>query len=913
MNITVLGGGNEVGASCLYVELDGTRILIDAGMRMHDENALPMLGMLPDLGGIDAILVTHAHADHIGALPIVHSLYPSVPIYTTPPTLDLMKIMLPDSHKILEMRCQQNHTLVPYTEEQVQRLLDSILMFPQKGELQLGKITVRSYRAGHILGAVMFEIAGQGETLLVTGDLSFRAGRTIPGAKVPPDLKPDVVVIESTYGNRAHVDRNTEEKRLAENVAEVIGNGGFVLIPAFALGRAQEILLVLQDYMDKGLIPAFPIYVDGLVTPISRVYRDYPHYLKGPVAHRINKTGDAFLVEGRCIPVQPKQREQVLQGKPACIVASSGMLTGGASVWYAEKLVGDPKNAIFITGYQDEESPGRKLLNLAEGRENILELNGTTYQVQCRVDKYGLSAHADALEIKRFIEALEPTHTLLVHGDDDARGSLMDHIDPRYTPTLVENGNSYVFEKRASGKGVKGKRYRTDKEIQQLQDKVGSILLFLEEEGKVPAPVFCTRINPKNRTLHCQVIAKEKTVQATPSQIVETIGPWNQSMSSLQKKVEKVKKFSRRYLKDLPWHELTEGTFTLDSICIKMGIEDVKERIAVALALLSIPAPQQHQESLRDRTYHLTSEIIQQLTDLSLPIPYLRLNPTQTMELIRNELQSHPRFLRCGIDQMGTPSETMMIHFDFPHAVSEGEKQEIAQRLFDMTGWPITFSSSVRLQELAAKIENLLGHRLPSDPSVHLENRVAIVDAEEPPNWQEIQQILKAETGFTVRLRKSAGQSQQPSSTFTAEPRSNKALENNKAIEVAKKWAQKLGVTIYKTSIREQTGDKIMELHFISPQIGRQYEVEMSKLASQIGMVVTYTPHPKQNEILRISKELTQAWSVHKNPSIHMDRGVVGIKVLEMPGHADIEKANDLLVKQTGYRLEVSLKRLGGN
>ncbi len=117
---------------------------------------------------------------------------------------------------------------------------------------------------------------------------------------MPQNIEPDVVIMESTYGNRAHTDRNTEEKRLAEHVAEIVANGGFALIPAFALGRAQEVLLVLQDYMDKGLIHEFPIYVDGLVTPISQIYKNYPHYLKGNLAYQIRNYGDVFLREGRC-------------------------------------------------------------------------------------------------------------------------------------------------------------------------------------------------------------------------------------------------------------------------------------------------------------------------------------------------------------------------------------------------------------------------------------------------------------------------------------------------------------------------------------------------------------------------------------------------------------------------------------
>ena len=185
MKISILGGGNEVGASCLHIEMANTTLLIDAGMRMHGDDALPALGMLENLQAPDGILVTHAHADHIGALPIVHSLYPKAPIYTTPPTVDLMKIMMKDSYKILEQRSRQTENLLPYTKEQVQDLLNHLLFLPASGELKIGSLKITTFQAGHILGAVMFLIEGEGEKLLVTGDLSFKAGRTIHGAKVP--------------------------------------------------------------------------------------------------------------------------------------------------------------------------------------------------------------------------------------------------------------------------------------------------------------------------------------------------------------------------------------------------------------------------------------------------------------------------------------------------------------------------------------------------------------------------------------------------------------------------------------------------------------------------------------------------------------------------------------------------------
>ncbi|SFX75148.1 RNA-metabolising metallo-beta-lactamase [Thermoactinomyces sp. DSM 45891] len=904
MNISILGGGNEVGASCLHIELNNTRILVDAGMRMHAEDALPMIGLIEEHGGIDAIFVTHAHADHIGALPLVHSLYPNAPIYTTAPTYDLMKIMLTDSFKILEARCRQSMTLPPYTEQHVQQLLESILVFPH-GELRIGEITIKTHQAGHILGAVMLEITGGGECLLVTGDLSFRAGRTIPGAKVPFDLNPDVVVIESTYGNRSHIDRNMEEKRLADHVAEVIAGGGFALIPAFALGRAQEVLIILQDYMEKGLIPTFPIYTDGLVTAISKIYRDYPQYLKGPLAHRIKSNGDPFFAEGRCVPVRDlKQREMILQGKPACIVASSGMLIGGASVWYAERLINDPKNAIFITGYQDEEAPGRKLLALAEGENRSIELNGSTYPVQCRVDKYGLSGHADSLELTRFIEKTNPTHTLLVHGDDDARNQLSHQIDHRFNPTLVENGTTYTFEKRSSGKGVKGKRYRVDPELVSLQSKIDHILLVEEDPAKPPRAILCTRVHPKTKALSGYVIGKDRSIQVTPQQILETIAPWNLSMKSLEKKVTKVKKCSRPYLQGMAWQELKEGIYTIQSIYESLQIEDMKYKLAVAYALLSIPAESQFQHS-GERAYRLSRQTLTSLEKLELPIPYIKQNHTQALERVRQELEEHPRFLKCGIDQMGTENAKVMIHFDFPDAVDEKERVEISQHLLEITGWEIIYSSSIRSGELANKLSALLEQALPSPPSIHLDQKRVVVSIDPPSNWSDIQEAFLRETGFSLSL-KALKRAQVISQSNFFSPDGKKPLENNKAIEVAKEWAQKHGIKIYKTGIHQQGSNKTMELHFVSPQIAARYESELAELASEVGMEVTYSQNPKQNEILQRSKELIP-WGVSKNPSIHVDRAVVTVKVESAPHQEEVKDLDSRLYQETGYRFEIKV------
>ena len=907
LKISVLGGGSEVGASCLHISMADTNILVDAGMRMHGDDLLPALGMLENLDKPEAILVTHAHADHIGALPIVHTLYPDIPVYTTPPTADLMKIMMKDSYKILEQRSRETNTLPPYTENQVNSLLGSLLHLPASSVLRVGNLKITSFRAGHILGAVMFLVEGEGEKLLITGDLSFKAGRTISGAQVPHDVQPDVVIMESTYGNRAHTDRNTEERRLADHVSEVVAGGGFALIPAFALGRAQEVLLVLQDYMEKGLIPEFPIYVDGLVTPISRIYKNYPHFLKGPVAYRIRNHGDVFLTEGRCKAVLPKEREEVIKGKPGCIVASSGMLTGGASSWYAERLVADEKNAIFITGYQDEESPGRKLLNLADGFENNLELNGTSFQVKCRIGKYGLSAHADANEMNRFIQTLNPTHTLLVHGDDDARSRLADLIDPRFQPILVENGESYSFEQRKSGKGVAGKRYKTNEENMKLRDRIGSLLLYLSENDQHFKLAICTGIHPKTNSLICQTL-KGKQLKLGLEQIAETVGSWNRSIEELREAAGEVFSFSRPFLENRNWSDLPDQALSLEQIFKLLHVFEIKDKLAIALALQSIPKGNRYKESTGQNIYLLNQEIKQMLNDLELPIQALMVNPAAAMEIVRGLLEAHPRFMRCGVDGIGTEEERLTIYFDFPRAVSESEKDVLHERIRKETGWAVCFSDSVRQDLLQSVLVKLLGSAIGS-PSIHTDEQKVVVSIAMPEDAEKTVAEFKHTTGFDLQFKGESSVSNKVKSQeiFESKIHSNR-LENNQAIEEAKKWADDRGITIYKTSIKQQNRLTIMEVHFISPEIANQHETDLEELSYRIGMPVTYAQNPKQNEIIRITLEnIPENWNVRKNPSIHIDKKLVAVKLSANPHEDEKKQVSEKIRTKTGYKLEVSV------
>ena len=450
VQVLFLGGASNVGASCLAIELGEQWFIVDAGVRVdHKSDPLPDLAQLEGKD-IRAIFVTHAHADHIGALPLLHRAFPTTPIFTSRGTSLLMEVMLADALKIMAKRAVEEMELPLYPEELVSGMLMQVRPLPVGEPFSvpmLPEITIHASRAGHIAGAVSLGFESPYGSLVVSGDISSTPQRTVLGAAAPPVKHCDLLILESTYGARLHPNRQAEEQRLAQAVAEGLARGGHTLIPCFGLGRGQEILLLLQAAQEQGQIPDFPIYVDGLVRRVCTTYQLLPEFLTPRLQRQIRKGYLPFTGPNITFVRDAQERERILAGPPACILSSSGMLTGGPSAWYASRLAPNPNASILITGYQDEESPGKKLLDLAEHKQNTLDLSGQQVQVQCTVAKYSLSAHADGSELANFAASLSPRHVALVHGDEDARRALRTLLANTQV-LLPTNGTSIAIEQR---------------------------------------------------------------------------------------------------------------------------------------------------------------------------------------------------------------------------------------------------------------------------------------------------------------------------------------------------------------------------------------------------------------------------------------------------------------------------------
>lgn len=441
MKYVFLGGAGEVGGSCMLLSVAGRYILFDCGIRVNRSgaDALPDLTLLKETAPmLDAIFVSHAHADHIGALPLAHAMFPNAPIYTTLPTQKLSAVMLNNAVNVMESTSEDTH----FTQEAVETTIARMQILPMREWTELWDgWRVLFIRSGHILGAVSICLQTPEGTILYSGDVSTFNQKTIDGLDDISSLPAiDFMVCEGTYGDGVHPSRTVEETKLAKAVAEVIKDEGNVLIPSFALGRAQEIVLILKQAMISKIIPFFPVVTDGLVNAICSVYASLPEMLGKKIQNFINNSEQPLFFSDYIRAARMGEQEAILKDtKPKCIIASSGMLTGGASVTYAKGLCGEAKHAIFLSGYQDAESPGRRLQEIQSG--DTLEFPDTTATaVKCRVERFHLSAHSDQGQLVSFIKTINPKTLALVHGEKNALGALREKLYSKYPVTCPRNG-----------------------------------------------------------------------------------------------------------------------------------------------------------------------------------------------------------------------------------------------------------------------------------------------------------------------------------------------------------------------------------------------------------------------------------------------------------------------------------------
>jgi putative mRNA 3-end processing factor len=386
MKLRFLGGACEVGRSAVLV--NGS-LLLDYGMMTGNPPSFPVDGPR----GIDpeAVVVSHGHLDHAGTVPALLSGDARPPVHWTPPTYELAMTLARDTLKLHggSYRC-------PFTENDVKRLTQVSALHGYGEPFEAAGHEVTFYDAGHIPGSAHV-LVDDGETrLLYTGDFHTDDQRLVPGTTARPDA--DVVVCESTYSDVSHEDRTTLEERFAESVRTTLWEGGSVVVPAFAIGRTQEMLLICEAY-------DIPCYVDGMGKQVTRMLRQYPDYVRDPEALR-RATSHARFVTGR-----DGQRKRIVDSGTV-VVTTSGMLSGGPAMTYVPAIRSNPANKITLTGYQVEGTPGRDLLDTGSA-----EIDGRVMPVAAQVESYDFSAHADREGLRGFLDEYRGAAVLVDHGD----------------------------------------------------------------------------------------------------------------------------------------------------------------------------------------------------------------------------------------------------------------------------------------------------------------------------------------------------------------------------------------------------------------------------------------------------------------------------------------------------------------
>ncbi len=446
-----LGGAGEVGASCGILRIGDWRVLIDAGMRPSaraGQDRLPALDRLT-AEPPDAILVTHAHIDHTGALPLASEMFPAASIYCTETTLLLTRLLLADSVRVMEAEhlAQEGETPL-YTAEVVERTLARVrpVEWAQPiAPLDDPAITVRFLHAGHIAGAAMLLIDTPAGRVLHLGDYSVTAQRTLHGLDVLGLPQADAVISEGTYGDAIHANRKEQERALVATVARVVGRGGRALLPAFAVGRAQEVALILRAARATGELPPVPIHLDGMVRGVCDLYQAQVHDLNPRLQNYVRNARRPLFADPSLAvyAVTAGRRRQLLNDPGAAVViSSSGMMTGGPAPLYARALAVDEKSAIVFSGYQDDESPGAALLRARQG--TTVTLGKEELTLSCAVERYSLSAHADAGQIEVAVTRARPRVTVLVHGEPDTLRALARRL-ARYHPHVAVNGEAVTL------------------------------------------------------------------------------------------------------------------------------------------------------------------------------------------------------------------------------------------------------------------------------------------------------------------------------------------------------------------------------------------------------------------------------------------------------------------------------------
>ena len=416
----------EIGANCYCLELAGKRLVLDSGLhpRFDGEAALPQLSLIKDQL-VDAIVLSHAHQDHVGSLPVLMRHHPDAPVFMTEATRQLSDVMLHNSVNVMMKKRDDGIADYPlFTHREADAITKRWRVAPLHTRFDLSgerlradeeaDVSLEFFDAGHILGSAGTLIRAEGRTIFYTGDVQFDDQTIMQGARFPEDPL-DVLIIESTRGDRAALEgftRAGEELRLARAIQEAFSRGAGILIPVFALGKTQELLAMFHDFRRRGMFQPCPIYIGGLGTKLTEIYDKLAGQTprQKPELQVLDAVAP-FTMAGKAADSTPL--------KPGRIYAiSSGMMTEKTlSNSFARQVLSDPQHSLFFVGYADPESPAGRIRKGEHGDIVQLSPEFPPQPLECDIQQFNFTAHASRESIRAYANKVHPKKIVLVHGD----------------------------------------------------------------------------------------------------------------------------------------------------------------------------------------------------------------------------------------------------------------------------------------------------------------------------------------------------------------------------------------------------------------------------------------------------------------------------------------------------------------